>query len=79
MAKIGRGDISPDLFALPLADFLNSFTDKFKRSLLPDMSDKQIEKELTSFHKANNGTKPSGRKTKATPKRTDTDNGGSTE
>ena len=53
MAKIGMGDISPDLFALSLPEFLDSFTDEFKRLLLPDMSDKQIEKELTNFHKAN--------------------------
>ena len=64
MARIGLGDISPNLFSLSQTDFLGSFSDEFKRLLLPGMTDKQIEKEFVKLYKENqNGTTGLGEKT----------------
>jgi len=65
--QIGNGGLNPCLFELPYEEYIAVLSQDFKRVLLPNKTDVEIDAELTKLYVENGGniTKPKAKKVAA--------------
>ncbi len=65
--QIGGGELAPRLFELPYEEYIAVLSQDFKRVLLPNKTDVEIDAELTKLYVENGGNiaKPKAKKVAA--------------